>query len=291
MNLIWPCLNNHRNMHTHTNLNRLHNVSLTLMQTEMNHGRARCFLVLTTGWSHNKFSKTFVHMFVKTLGHLHITFLKISLFIFVNLLQIKFWHILNMLDPSIPWLASGYKNFQSEDITKTHSYDDITKLYHINQEDFIKKELRSSTPELRQRRRVKSATVQRQLHRNSGNERPPRPRPKTALGLATVKNYDGVRSQSPPFHLGGSPTRPGSSPTRLGGRSRTRPKSSQSYHREKVGCYDYTSEHPLPQSFIETPNKPRPKSAILIKHRPSSLDRKSVSLVERQYYKERMTYV
>ena len=196
-----------------------------------------------------------------------------------------------MLDPSIPWLASGYKNFQSEDITKTHSYDDITKLYHINQEDFIKKELRSSTPELRQRRRVKSATVQRQLNRNSENERPPRPRPKTALGLASVQNYDGVRSQSPPFHLGGgSSTRPGSSPTRLGGRSRTRPKSSQSYHREKVGCYDYTSEHPLPQSFIETQSKPRPKSAILIRHRPSSLDRKSVSLVERQYYKERLMY-
>ncbi|XP_072033251.1 uncharacterized protein [Amphiura filiformis] len=189
-----------------------------------------------------------------------------------------------MLDPSIPWLASGYKNFQSQDITKTHShsYDDITKLYHVNKEDFIKKELRSSTPELRQRRRVKSATIQRQLTRQSSSDRPPRP--KTALGLAGLRKY-GWRSENSPTRPGSTSSSPTHSPTRLGNsstqheRSRMRPGSSQSYYREKVGCYDFTSEHPLP----------RPKSAILIRHRPSSLDRKSVSQVERQFYKERMT--
>ena len=180
-----------------------------------------------------------------------------------------------MLDPSLPWLAQGYKNFETEDVAKTsRSYDDITKLYHINTQDYVKKELRSSTPELHQRRRVKSATYGRHSP-NSISSDGRRGRPRSAF--VTPVHMEHARS----------PTRPGSSQSHA--RSPTRPGSSQSYYREKVGCYDYETEHPPLHSYKpHAVVRPRPKSAIYLRHhRPSSLDRKSVSQVERQFYKER----
>ncbi|XP_038059750.1 proteoglycan 4-like isoform X2 [Patiria miniata] len=84
-----------------------------------------------------------------------------------------------MLDPSLPWLAVGYRNFKQEDFCQRQIRDEMSK-YRIDTTD-VRSVLRSSTPQGQQRRRVKSATATRFTSRSCDSfTARPTPRPKSA---------------------------------------------------------------------------------------------------------------
>ncbi|XP_033627003.1 proteoglycan 4-like [Asterias rubens] len=70
-----------------------------------------------------------------------------------------------MLDPTLPWLAVGYKNFKQEDFCQRQIKDEMSK-YRIDTTTDV---LRSTTPQGQQRRRVKSATHARFIPRCGSN--------------------------------------------------------------------------------------------------------------------------
>ena len=84
-----------------------------------------------------------------------------------------------MLDPSLPWLAVGYRNFKQEDFCQRQIRDEMSK-YRIDTTD-VSSALCSSMPQGRQRRRVKSATASRFTSCSCENLGRPAPaRPKSA---------------------------------------------------------------------------------------------------------------
>lgn len=87
-----------------------------------------------------------------------------------------------MLDPSMPWIASGYKKFLPQDFCSRHS-----KTSNSWEDDFHHV-LHSPSPVSHQKRRVKSATSGRHRSHPKPPElnRPPQYRPKSASRV--IKN-------------------------------------------------------------------------------------------------------
>ncbi|XP_071504894.1 uncharacterized protein [Diadema antillarum] len=145
-----------------------------------------------------------------------------------------------MLDPSLPWLASGYRNLRREDFLRPHSAMDSTQHRYLEtgSRDL---ELRPSTPASRQGRRVKSATHVR-VHSSAVKHRFSRPRSARA---------------------------------------------TSSHRNERVGCYNYSPEDTARLSALMN-RRPKSATSVLLKHRPSSAQNKSVTQVERLHHQEQV---
>ncbi|XP_072163794.1 uncharacterized protein [Diadema setosum] len=145
-----------------------------------------------------------------------------------------------MLDPSLPWLASGYRNLKREDFFRPHSAMDSAQHRYVEtgSRDL---ELRPSTPASRQGRRVKSATHLR-VHSSAVKHRFSRPRSARA---------------------------------------------TSSHRNERVGCYNYSPEDTARLSALMN-RRPKSATAVLLKHRPSSAQNKSVTQVERLHHQEQV---
>ncbi|XP_041455547.1 serine/arginine repetitive matrix protein 1-like isoform X1 [Lytechinus variegatus] len=65
-----------------------------------------------------------------------------------------------MLDPSLPWLATGYRNFKEKEFCRPHSATDSAHHRYL-ENGSNHRELRPTTPAQHQHRRVKSATYGR----------------------------------------------------------------------------------------------------------------------------------